>query len=987
MLIDPFGMRTFSLITKYWTVTEKNTLSVGLTGMMLINRLVWMGVGLAIFGFTYVRFRFEERNKKAKKVGVSESKPPVTVAMPAFVLRYGRAAQMAQFLSQIKVEFWSLVKTTSFVVIVAAALLNTIPSLILSANEGYGLSSLPVTYMIVQIVRGALYVFLVAIVTYFAGVLVWRERDARCDEIHDSMPYPNWIPYVAKFIALLGAMMIIMATAMLCGIGVQTYQHYTRYQLPLYLMELFVLDFSNFLHLAVMAFLIHVISPNKYVGYFSFIAFLIVNAFVWRPLQVVTALVRFGAVPGYTYSDFYLYAPYVKGLAWFHVYWALLCVVLGVVTVVLWPRGKETSLRNRWRLARMSFRGALRPVIVVFGVAWIAVGGWIFYNTKVLHELRSEKEIQKLQADYEKTYKKLQGVNQPRIQGVKYWIDIYPQERNLVLKGEQILENKGAAAIGDVYMNYTNGFETTVDIDGAKLKTDDKRLRIRTYQFEPPMAVGERKLMKFVVKTNTRGFEQSVSHQEIVQNGTFFNNGSVPQMGYDEGREMSDRNDRKKHGLAEKDLMPALERPCGKACGNTYLSDTSDWVSVETVISTSADQMAIAPGSLQKEWTEGGRRYFQYKLDRNSLNFYSFISARYEVAREQFNGIQAEVYYHNEHPWNVKRMLTSIGKTLEYCTKNFGPYAHKQARIIEFPRFASFAQAFPGTMPYSESVGFIANLKSTEEIDKVFYVVAHEMGHQWWAHQVIGARMQGATLLSETLAQYTALMVMEKEYGRDMMRKFLGYELDRYLRARGAERLKERPLMRVEGSQGYIHYNKGSAVMYYLKEMIGEEAVNTALRKVIAQWAYQGPPYPTSWALVDALKEVTPPDMQYLLKDLFEDITLFANRTMVAKAKKRGDGKYDVTIEVESKKLKADEKGFEKEVAIDDWVDIGAFAKPAKGKKYGATLHRQRVRVNTAKNTYTFTVNELPEKAGIDPFQLLVDRIPDDNMKKVTVSD
>ena len=120
----------------------------------------------------------------------------------------------------------------------------------------------------------------------------------------------------------------------------------------------------------------------------------------------------------------------------------------------------------------------------------------------------------------------------------------------------------------------------------------------------------------------------------------------------------------------------------------------------------------------------------------------------------------------------------------------------------------------------------------------VFYVVAHEMGHQWWGHQVVGANMQGATSLVETLAQYSALMTMEKEYGRDTMRKFLQYEMDNYLRARGAELLKERPLLRVEASQGYIHYRKGSVVMYYLREMIGEEAVNRALRKVLNKYGY-----------------------------------------------------------------------------------------------------------------------------------------------------
>src|SRR5208337_3793993 len=439
-------------------------------------------------------------------------------------------------------------------------------------------------------------------------------------------------------------------------------------------------------------------------------------------------------------------------------------------------------------------------------------------------------------------------------------------------------------------------------------------------------------------------------------------------------------------GLGEQVLMPVLERHCTDDCRDHYIPGHADWVDLDTVISTSPDQIAIAPGSLVREWQQNGRRYFEYKLDHPSLFFFSFMSARYEVRREEWNGIKLEVYYHRDHPWNVPRMMNSLEKSLEYYTTNFGPYYHQEARIIEFPRVAKFAQAFAGTMPYSESIGFIANLNDPDDIDMVFYVVAHEMGHQWWAHQVMGANMQGATFLSESLAQYSALMVMEKEYGRDMMRKFLRYEMDEYLRSRGRERLKEHPLLTVEMQQGYIHYRKASVVLYYLKEMIGEEKVNAALRKLVRQYAYNAPPYPTSWALVDALSEETPPQYQYLIKDLFEDITLFSNRTLAASARRRADGKYDVTIDIETHKFKADAKGNETEVPMDDWIDIGAFAKPEKGRKYGRTLYRDRVHIAGTRSTYTFAVSELPDQAGVDPFLLLVDRIPDDNTKKVSAS-
>jgi ABC-2 type transport system permease protein len=332
-------------------------------------------------------------------------------------------------------------------------------------------------------------------------------------------------------------------------------------------------------------------------------------------------------------------------------------------------------------------------------------------------------------------------------------------------------------------------------------------------------------------------------------------------------------------------------------------------------------------------------------------------------------------------------MVESIKSALEYCSTNFGPYRHKQARIIEFPRTASFAQAFPGTMPYSESIGFIANLEDPEDIDFVFYVVAHEMAHQWWAHQVIGAKVQGATLLSETLAQYSALMIMEHHYGREMMRKFLKYEMDRYLSSRGQESADEKPLLQVNPSQGYVHYQKGSVVLYYLKEMIGEERVNIALKNLIDRFAYRDPPYPNSYDLVDELKGQLPDELQYLIKDLFEDITLFENRTTHAEYRRLENGKYHVVIDVACGKLKSDAKGKTESAELHDWVEIGAFAKPAKDAKYGKQLHRQRVFIDKTELRFEFDVDQVPDLAGVDPYFLLIDRMPDDNLKKAILAD
>jgi hypothetical protein len=136
---------------------------------------------------------------------------------------------------------------------------------------------------------------------------------------------------------------------------------------------------------------------------------------------------------------------------------------------------------------------------------------------------------------------------------------------------------------------------------------------------------------------------------------------------------------------------------------------------------------------------------------------------------------------------------------------------------------------------------------------------------------------------------------------------------------------------------------------------------------------------------VDALSEQTPPQYQYLMKDSFEDITLFSNRALDSTARRRPDGKFDVTINIETHKFKADAKGNETEVPVNDWIDIGAFAKPENGRKYGRTLYRDRVHMAQTRCTYTFTTGELPDQAGVDPFLLLIDRSPNDNTKKVNL--
>ncbi len=988
-ILDPFGFRPMNILSKYMTVDEKNTMATPLTGSFLWNRIIWIGFSFLLLLGMYFRFSFNTRKQKAsvkKKiedaVGAT-SLPPVRTYFPkhAGTVTAGLLARMTKF------ELKAIIKNPTFIIISLIGAINLIASLT-SFTGRYGASQYPVTYDVIDTIQGSFYIFLIAIITFYSGVLVWRDRDARIAEIQDASPVRTGALFISKFLAMLLTLALIMAGLMAIGMLAQLAHGYTRLQPEVYIQSLLVMDLLGIAYMIVIALFFHYLINYRYIAYFAFIAFIVVNAFIWTALEVETNMVDFGATPSVIYSDMNGFGPFILSVTWFNIYWSLFTLILGFVVFAFYIRGRETSfgwcVRNAWRLLG---KNALATGIAT--VCFILCSGFVYYNTKVLNTYHSSEEYELMAVDYEKKYKHLKGKVQPRWYRLNYKLDIYPEDRNLIATTEAWIRNISSESIEEIHFNLPSEADSMeILIPGSKVIHNDERLEFRTVRLDQPLRPGDSLMVTVHFRKETRGFENEVSFTSLTQNGTFFNNQQImPTMGYDPNRELHDKHDRKKYELPVRRRSPTLDETNLDARGNNYVISDADWVTVNTVISTSPDQTAVAPGSLVRSWEEDGRKYFNYSLDHPSLNFYSFISAKYEVARKEWKGISLEVYYQKDHAYNVPNMLKSIEQSLKYYTENFGPYKHKQARIIEFPRYASFAQAFPGTMPYSEGIGFITDLRdvSGEDIDFVFYVVAHEMAHQYWAHQLCGADMQGSELMSEGFSQYAALMVMEKEYGRDKMKKFLKYEMDGYLRGRSMEFEAERPLIKTEG-QGYIHYQKASVALYYLKEMIGESAVNSALRSLLDSFAYREPPYPTALSALRAFRAVTPDTLQYLITDLFEQITVFSNRVVEANATKKGEG-WEVIVRTTSEKYYADTLGKETAAVLDDYVDLAVFGEQKDKDHPAKPLIRQRVRLQSRDTSFTFFVKERPSQAGIDPYNYLVDRIPDDNMKRISHSD
>ena len=166
-------------------------------------------------------------------------------------------------------------------------------------------------------------------------------------------------------------------------------------------------------------------------------------------------------------------------------------------------------------------------------------------------------------------------------------------------------------------------------------------------------------------------------------------------------------------------------------------------------------------------------------------------------------------------------------------------------------------------------------------------------------------------------------MVMKHLYGPDKIRRFLKYELDAYLRNRASEAVEELPLERVE-NQPYIHYNKGSVVMYLLQERLAEDAVDRALARIDAKIRFKGAPYLRSLDLIGEFrKEAKTQEQQQLITDLFEKITLYDLKVADAVTKK--DTTATTTLTVAANKYYAHGKGNETRTQLNEPIEIGLF--------------------------------------------------------------
>jgi aminopeptidase N len=990
---EPNGIAAFGLATRYWTASERNTLLPAISDLILWNRVLWTLVGFGFLGLAYVLFRFETgrasktQRRAAKLASAAEAAPPPGAGQDLPLPRFDRATAWAQLMARTRLDMAQVFKSPAYFVLLALAGLLSVVNLWLSTDvSGYGGKIYPVTRVMITALGNIFSAMALIIAIYYAGELVWRERERRTHEIIDATALPDWAFLVPKTLAISLVLISTFVVSIVVAAVIQLIKGYTAIDLGEYLLWWLLPQSIEMVLFAALAMFFQALSPHKFVGWGLMVVFFI-STLVMGNLGWEHNLYQYASTPNVPLSDMNGQGRFWKGEYWFLAYWTAFALILLVFTYGVWRRGTESRFAPRLKRLPSRLKGGAGVVLAAAVLVFAGTGVFIFVNTNVWNHYRNHLEAERFQADAEKALWQFHATPEPTITDVKLDVQLYPRGPKVVTRGSYQIENKTGAPLTEAHIGFGDRdlVVKSLTIQGAHVAKDFARFNFRTYAFDTPMQPGEKRTVSFETVREQKGFSNNPSFLGVVRNGTFINDTEVtPAFGFDRNAVLTDRTKRRKYGLPPERRMPKLGDPA--AAKFSLIRHDSDWVNADITLTTDADQVPVAPGYKVSETVANGRRTARFVTETPILHFFSLQSARYAVKTVPYKGVAISVYYDPKHPYNVDRMIKTGEAGLDYYQANFSPYQFRQLRFLEFPQFqGSFAQSFAGTVPWSEGLVFIADTRDPERIDMVTYVGAHELGHQWWAHQVIGADEQGSTMLDETLAQYSALMVMKHMYGPDMIRKFLKYELDNYLKSRGGEAIEELPLERVE-NQPYIHYRKGALVMYRLQDEIGEDNVNKALRKFLAAHAFKPAPYPSADELVADFREVAPADKQQLITDLFEKITLYDIKTKTAAAKKRPDGKWDVTLTVDAKKLYANGQGKETEAPLNEAMDVGVFtAEPGKGKFSARdVLAMQHVPIRTGVQTITVTVAKKPLWAGVDPYNKIIDRNSEDNDIKVT---
>jgi hypothetical protein len=977
-LIDPSGITVTTAIRWSLTPLQINTKTIELKGFLLANRALWIGISLMIgmlaffqFKMSYYTGSFGWKKVAPAKVQSILNEPLTPIQLSTAIRSFSQQGRMAQT-RMLALQFYhELVMSPAGLLIPAITLYSFV--LIPNLAEGpMGVPIVPTTERVTLYMHSsALQIFVRMLITLFAGQLIWRERDTRLNEISDAVPVPDGILLISKYVSLAFLVCTLQVGFMGAGMAIQLFAGYDAFNIPLYVQMLFGAQLVEHLTFAAVAMALHIIINQKYLGHLAVLLFYLYTLIAPR-FGIEHKLLIFGSDTGLATSIFYEQTAFLLPWILFKLYWAGWAFLFILLAKQVWVRGREIPFKRRFQQV---FNGLKQLKLLTGGFFFTAViGGIVFYNTNILNEYKTKKQIISQQVEYERLYGKYKNSPQPHLTSTTLHVEFYPDKSEALVQGSYQLINKKEISIDSIHVALTEGVETSQITFNRKanLVLADNVLRHYIYLLGQPLHPGDSLQMTYRVHFRPEGFSNSGINTAVISNGSYFRNSEwLPAIGYQKERELSSEALRRENALPTRKVMRSLH-------DKEAIWDRAgrERIHFEVTVGTSKDQIAIAPGCLKKTWSKQGRQYFHYVADAPIQNMYHIYSADYNLRKSTWKGVDIQLYHHPENTLNLETIKQGMIGSLEYYSTNFSTYPFRQLTFIEYADPGTGGISFPGTIGYSTNFSLLNPEADARKFDLPFAVTAHEVAHQWWGHQLVPADKEGAPFLSESLAWYSALGVVEKVHGKEHLQNLLSAMRSEYLNPRSRAAV---PLLQTV--DGFGAYRKGPLAMYALREYVGEEKVNLALNNLLNEFKLGEPPYATSLDFYRQIMAVTPDSLQYLLKDLFETNTFWELETKAASLKSTEDGEWLVMMDVLARKVQVDHNDVETNVPMNDLIEVGVFGNDKKGTK--KALYVNKHKIHSGANRIVVRVSQKPEEAGIDPRNLLIDTETNNNIRQI----
>ncbi|MDB2439085.1 M1 family aminopeptidase [Hellea sp.] len=999
-LLDPFGTVGLANDTEFWPASEQNSRLVPVSGSFLINRLIWLAVSLAGL---FMAQRFFKRGIVTRKIKPSKQLTdthlsPDEIELVQVTPAPPNGAKLSRFLARFKYEYLTTVKSIPFAILLLIAIVN-FSFVFVIRNQ---LSDMPVLLTGGQaffVVQGGFTLFLLLMMVFFGGDVIWRERTAKITELIDSTAVQNWTLLATKWLATIAMIYSVIALACIAAlvaqaligvgdleVGVMFKRGFFEIGLMMSFWVTLVMFVQNF-------------APNRIFGMIIGGLVLFGILFGLQLLPFYHPLMGFGLVNPGQYSDMNAYRTSgLLTMTYRGIYWAGLVGLFAVTSMWLWRRGTDVRLGKRIKGVKGQMGVGSLSLGLASVLAFFGMGSYIFYKTNIDNTFYTDKKSETRLVEIEKNFKDeffKDGTYNPlpKIQRVDVDVQLFTDKQQGEFKGQYLIKNTTGAPVNQVWLTMPTDKESAlrkIDLKGAVRDRDNEKAKLaeklemnsHLYVFNPPLAVNAETTLDFDIFYDSPKFSEG---SPIRKQANFLNNSRMPTIGINFSR-LENPDKRRKYGLDVKDKRPDRDDP--EAIKKNFFTSAADYVDFKANFCVDAGQIPIAPGKFIGETTgPDGRVCRQYEAINPIMNFFSFVAADYDVAEDVWknpNGddVDLKIYHHAGHPFNIDLMMNAMQSSMTTYTETFGPYQYAQARIMEVP-YVSFAQAFAGTIPFGESLGFIMEVeKGEDKVDFMTYVTAHELGHQWFGHQIVPANTKGFNVLSEGLTENASMTAFEQIKGYPMTRRMRSKRGEQYLSGRASDKNPEPPLALAEDQQ-YIFYNKANAVFWGLRHYMDDGAMNAALKGFIEEYGSKGSPYPTTKQLVDTLRAAAPEDLQQFITDSWEKITFWETSFGDVDIKPNANGTYTVTATAKmAKKYASEEDGKETDAdTLDEPVEIAFYKEDPSNSWEEEPMLLKRFRLTEAETELTFELKERPGYIVIDPRALLVERKLKDNVK------